>query len=116
MSRKVNLIKIEAVINPLNFNKAKRCLYKIGVKDIRVSDIIEVKGGSKYPFIHNDSEFPFKLISKMRIDLNTSEDNLALVLTAITKSLKVVKINISNNITTKVNKSVKIAPDNYLNN
>ena len=123
MSGKVNLIKIEAVIDPLKFNKAKRCLDKIGIKDIRVSDIIEVKDGGRYPFIHNDSKFPFKLISRMKIDLTTSEDNLELVLTAITNSIKFAKINISKFITTGAEKSVNIYSENqhledgsYLNN
>ena len=123
MNPKLNLINIEAVLNPLNLSKAKLCLYKIGIKNIKVSEIVEVKSKSESPIFHNESKFPFNLVSKARINIIASEGDLASIVKTIIKSIKSVDINVC-----KINTPIMDRPaiirtrkslvkgDNYSNN
>src|SRR5258708_32741027 len=84
--------KIERIINPFKLEDVKEALAEIGIEGMTVS---EVKGFGRqkgHTEIYRGSEYTVDLLPKVKLEIVTSDDSAAKIVSAIVKAGKTGKI------------------------
>ena len=100
--------KIEAIIKPFKLDEVKDALSEVGIEGMTVS---EVKGFGRqkgHTEIYRGSEYTVDFLPKIKIELVTSDEQMAAAVAAIVKAAKTGKIGDGKVFVSNVEEAVRI--------
>ncbi len=100
--------KIEAIIKPFKLDEVKDALSEVGIEGMTVS---EVKGFGRqkgHTEIYRGSEYTVDFLPKIKIELVTSDEQMAAAVAAIIKAAKTGKIGDGKVFVSGVEEAVRI--------
>jgi nitrogen regulatory protein PII len=115
MNTGLNLVKTEAVINPLQYDHVRCALIEAGIKRMKILEVIGVRKQNGYIQLDSKSnKHPFDFVPRIKFEIITDEDHSTNVVSAIFESAGAAQVSIEKVIVPTIDEGVKASIDKFL--